>query len=89
MSCAVATPYPDLVDRLADGPRDRFQVISNGDPKAKFSYFRSNALANKENLRLAAFKFGYADIDSGALNAVQLGYQDADRALASSWTVPN
>jgi hypothetical protein len=52
-----------------------FDGISNGDPTAKFSYFRSNALANKANLRLAVFKFGYADIESGTLNAVQLGYK--------------
>lgn len=52
-----------------------FDGISNGDPTAKFSYFRSNALANKANLRLAVFKFGYADIESGTLNSVQLGYK--------------
>ena len=44
-----------------------FDGISNGDPIAKFSYFRTNALANKANLRLAVFKFGYADIESGTL----------------------
>lgn len=52
-----------------------FDGISNGDPMAKFSYFRTNALANKANLRLAVFKFGYADIESATLNAVQTGYK--------------
>lgn len=52
-----------------------FDGISNGDPIAKFSYFRTNALANKANLRLAIFKFGYADIESGTLGSVQAGYK--------------
>lgn len=61
-----------------------FDGISNGDPTAKFSYFRTNALANKANLRLAVFKFGYADIESGTLGAVQAGYKTMVDELKSN-----
>lgn len=52
-----------------------FEGISNGDPLPKFAYFRTNALANKSRLRVAAFKFGYADVESSTLGAVQAGYK--------------
>lgn len=61
-----------------------FDGISNGDPSSKFSYFRANALANKSTLRLAIFKFGYADIESGTLNTVQSGYRAMVNELKSN-----
>lgn len=52
-----------------------FEGISNGDPVSKFGYFKSNVLANRDILRLAIFKFGYADIETTTLVGVQSGYK--------------
>ncbi len=57
---------------------------SNGNPTEKFSEFRTNALANASNLRVAIFKFGYADIEPSTLSSVEAGYLSMVNDLKSS-----
>ncbi|MBK9248959.1 MAG: hypothetical protein IPM69_12800 [Ignavibacteria bacterium] len=48
---------------------------SNGSPLEKFSEFKEYALANKSNLKVVCFKFGYADIEESTISIVQEGYK--------------
>ena len=54
---------------------------SNGNPAGKIAEFRSMALANKSNLRVAIMKFGYADIVAGKVAGAQTAYETAVTAM--------
>jgi hypothetical protein len=49
--------------------------IPNGNPQEKIRVFRENALANKANLNIAVFKFGYADIQDNNFEQVKTDYK--------------
>jgi hypothetical protein len=50
--------------------------VSNGDPIGKIAEFKKNALAHKTILKIAIFKFGYADITDGNIEQVKTAYKD-------------
>ncbi|MCA9645372.1 MAG: hypothetical protein H6718_29655 [Polyangiaceae bacterium] len=62
---------------LAQGLNGGLFSTSNGNPSAKISEFRSLALNNAGNLRVAIMKFGYADIVEGKAAGAQTAYQSA------------
>ncbi|MEZ4228831.1 MAG: hypothetical protein R3B89_06690 [Polyangiaceae bacterium] len=62
---------------LAQGLNGGLFSTSNGNPAGKISEFRSLALNNASNLRVAIMKFGYADIVEGKAAGAQAGYQAA------------
>jgi hypothetical protein len=49
--------------------------VSNGDPIGKIAEFKKNALAHKSILKIAIFKFGYADINDGNIEQVKTAYK--------------
>ncbi len=49
--------------------------VSNGDPVGKIAEFKKNALAHKAILKIAIFKFGYADITDGNIEQVKTAYK--------------
>jgi hypothetical protein len=49
--------------------------VSNGDPIGKIAEFKKNALAHKAILKIAIFKFGYADITDGNIEQVKTAYK--------------
>ena len=49
--------------------------VSNGDPIGKIAEFKKNALAHKAILKIAIFKFGYADINDGNVEQVKIAYK--------------
>jgi hypothetical protein len=49
--------------------------VSNGDPIGKIAEFKKNALAHKSILKIAIFKFGYADITDGNIEQVKTAYK--------------
>lgn len=49
--------------------------VSNGDPIGKIAEFKKNALAHKAILKIAIFKFGYADINDGNVEQVKTAYK--------------
>jgi len=57
---------------------------SNGNPAGKIAEFRSMALANQANLRVAIMKFGYADIVDGKAAGAQTAYQSAVAAVKAA-----
>ncbi len=62
---------------LAQGLNGGLFSTSNGNPSGKISEFRSMALANQANLKVAIMKFGYADIVAGKVAGAQTAYQAA------------
>lgn len=63
--------------KLSQGLNGGLFNASNGDPDAKIAEFRSMALANKGNVRVAIMKFGYADIMEDKLSLAKTKYQSA------------
>jgi hypothetical protein len=49
--------------------------VSNGDPIGKIAEFKKNALAHKAILKVAIFKFGYADITDSNIEQVKTAYK--------------
>ncbi len=49
--------------------------VSNGDPIGKIAEFKKNALTHKTILKIAIFKFGYADITDGNIEQVKTAYK--------------
>jgi hypothetical protein len=49
--------------------------VSNGDPIGKIAEFKKNALAHKSILKIAIFKFGYADINDTNLEQTKIAYK--------------
>jgi hypothetical protein len=49
--------------------------VSNGDPVGKITEFKKNALAHKTTLKIAIFKFGYADINDANLEQGKTAYK--------------
>lgn len=57
---------------------------NNGNPLGKISEFRSLALANQADLRVAIMKFGYADVATLDLSEIQSAYRSAVADLKSA-----
>lgn len=49
--------------------------VSNGDPIGKMEEFKKNALAHKSVVKIAIFKFGYADINDDNIETVKTAYK--------------
>lgn len=49
--------------------------VSNGDPIGKIAEFKKNVLAHKAILKIAIFKFGYADITDSNIEQVKTAYK--------------
>ncbi|PWK27101.1 hypothetical protein LV89_01915 [Arcicella aurantiaca] len=49
--------------------------VSNGNPIGKMTEFKNNALAHKSIIKIAIFKFGYADITDANLEQVKTAYK--------------
>jgi hypothetical protein len=49
--------------------------ISNGEPEKKIAAFKREALQQKSKLKVAVFKFGYADITDENLESVKILYK--------------
>ena len=49
--------------------------ISNGEPEKKIAAFKREALQQKDKLKVAIFKFGYADINDDNLESVKTAYK--------------
>jgi hypothetical protein len=60
--------------------------VSNGDPIGKIAEFKKNALAHKATLKIAIFKFGYADITDGNIEQVKTAYKGLIDDLRSQIT---
>ncbi len=56
----------------------------NGEPLAKMAEFKTEAIRNKNMLRLAVFKFGYNDIEPASLTQVQTAYKSMVADLKSN-----
>ncbi len=67
--------YFDLNEKPSKGLSGNVFSASNGMPLEKIAEFRRNALAHKEILKIAIFKFGYADIRDEDMEAVRNAYQ--------------
>jgi hypothetical protein len=48
---------------------------SNGNPIGKIAEFKTHALTHKSILKIAIFKFGYADINDGNIEQVKTAYK--------------
>ena len=57
--------------------------VSNGDPIGKIAEFKKNALAHKAILKIAIFKFGYADINDVNIEQVKTAYKGLIEDLRS------
>jgi hypothetical protein len=60
--------------------------VSNGDPIGKIAEFKKNALTHKAILKIAIFKFGYADITDGNIEQVKIAYKGLIDDLRSQIT---
>jgi hypothetical protein len=49
--------------------------VSNGDPIGKIAEFKKNALTHKNIIKIAIFKFGYADITNSNIEQVKTPYK--------------
>jgi hypothetical protein len=49
--------------------------VSNGDPIGKIAEFKKNALTHKNIIKIAIFKFGYADITDSNIEQVKTAYK--------------
>lgn len=49
---------------------------SNGNPLAKISEFKTQAILNKSSLRVAVFKFGYDDVTQSLLPQIKTAYKN-------------
>lgn len=67
--------YFDLNEKPNKGLSGNVFSVSNGDPMGKIAEFKKNALAHKSLIKIAIFKFGYADINDGNLEQVKVAYK--------------
>jgi len=67
--------YFDINEKPDKGLSGNVFSASNGIPLEKIAEFKRNALAHKDILKIAIFKFGYADIRDEDREAVQNAYK--------------
>lgn len=67
--------YFDLNEKPNKGLSGNIFSASNGNPLGKIAEFKQNALAHKSIIKIAIFKFGYADINDGNLEQVKTAYK--------------
>ncbi len=67
--------YFDMSEKPDKGLSGNVFSASNGMPMEKIAEFKRNALAHKSILKIAIFKFGYADIRDDDLEAVKIAYK--------------
>lgn len=67
--------YFDLNEKPTKGLSGNVFSTSNGNPLGKIAEFKQNALAHKSIIKIAIFKFGYADINDGNLEQVKTAYK--------------
>lgn len=67
--------YFDLNEKPNKGLSGNIFSASNGNPIGKIAEFKQNALAHKSIIKIAIFKFGYADINDGNLEQVKTAYK--------------
>ena len=67
--------YFDLNEKPDKGLSGNVFSVSNGDPLGKIAEFKRNALAHKSLVKIAIFKFGYADITDSNLEQVKVAYK--------------
>lgn len=67
--------YFDLNEKPNKGLSGNVFSASNGNPIEKITEFKQNALAHKSIIKIAIFKFGYADINDGNLEQVKTAYK--------------
>jgi hypothetical protein len=67
--------YFDLKEKPNKGLSGNVFSASNGNPIEKIAEFKENALAHKSIIKIAVFKFGYADINDGNLVQVKNAYK--------------
>lgn len=67
--------YFDLNEKPNKGLSGNVFSVSNGDPVGKIAEFKKNALAYKSLIKIAIFKFGYADINDSNLEQVKVAYK--------------
>lgn len=67
--------YFDLNEKPNKGLSGGLFSASNGDPIGKIADFKKNALAHKALIKIAIFKFGYADIKDDNVESVKTAYK--------------
>lgn len=67
--------YFDLNEKPSKGLSGNVFSASNGNPIEKIAEFKQNALAHKSIIKIAIFKFGYADINDTNLEQVKTAYK--------------
>ncbi|MEZ4904054.1 MAG: hypothetical protein R2822_21065 [Spirosomataceae bacterium] len=67
--------YFDLNEKPNKGLSGNVFSVSNGDPMGKIAEFKKNALAHKSLIKIAIFKFGYADINDNNVEQVKVAYK--------------
>ena len=67
--------YFDLSEKPDKGLSGNVFSVSNGDPLGKIAEFKRNALAHKSLVKIAIFKFGYADITDANLEQAEVAYK--------------
>lgn len=67
--------YFDLNEKPSKGLSGNVFRASNGNPIEKIAEFKQNALAHKSIIKIAIFKFGYADINDANLEQVKTAYK--------------
>ncbi len=67
--------YFDLNEKPNKGLSGNVFSASNGNPIEKITEFKQNALTHKSIIKIAIFKFGYADINDGNTEQVKKAYK--------------
>ncbi|MFD2520446.1 hypothetical protein [Emticicia soli] len=67
--------YFDLNEKPDKGLSGNVFSVSNGNPMGKMNEFKELALIHQTILKIAIFKFGYADINDTNLQEVQTAYK--------------
>lgn len=66
--------YFDLTS-APKGPSGNVFSVSNGDPMGKMAEFKKNVIAHQASVKIAIFKFGYADINDTNKEEVKAAYK--------------
>ena len=67
--------YFDLNEKPNKGLSGNVFSTSNGNPIEKIAEFKKNTLAHKSIIKIAIFKFGYADINDSNIEQVRVAYK--------------
>ena len=67
--------YFDLNEKPNKGLSGNVFSASNGNPIEKIAEFKKNALTHKSIIKIAIFKFGYADITDSNIEQVKTAYK--------------